>query len=111
MALDSTNLKSIKLTGQPGEAYMLAGAAALRKRRGKLPANMPKGARLAHYEYRAAVFASLRSTDSFAWVFIAGEWRDVSRDLENFPLHEEAALLDAVTFASMFPALPALPRK
>src|SRR5437867_3654113 len=54
----------------------------------------------------AAVFASLRSTDSFAWASIAGEWRDVSGDLAEFPVHEEAALLDAAMLARMFPGFP-----
>jgi hypothetical protein len=55
VALVPTNLKNIKLSSKPGTAYRLVGAAAMRKRRGARPVSLPEDARLAHYEYRAAV--------------------------------------------------------
>ncbi len=110
MALNPINLKCIALAGESGTAFILSCANALRAR-SRLPSNIPAGARLAHFEYRPAIFASLRIDDTFAWLFINGAWRDVSGDLENFPLHEEAGLLNAVTFGRMFPNLPPLPRR
>ena len=102
MALDPRQLKNVKLTGQPGEAYMLGVGRSASKQSGGLPTLDSKRPRHGVYNH---MFPAVWH-DSEAWVFVNGAWREH----EPFAMWVDAGLMSEGEFRTRFPDLPPLPR-